>query len=56
MAEGDVTNDTNDVLEIRYYQSHHPIKNNMENKQIDEIEELSEIRNCNNPVIGPHRG
>ncbi len=56
MTEGNVANNTNGILEAGYRQSHYPIKDNMENKQIDEIEEFPETRNCNNPIIRLYRG
>ncbi len=43
------------ILEAGYCQSHHLIKDNIENKQVDEIEKLSETGNCSNPVIRSYR-
>ncbi len=54
--ENDIINDIDDILEAGYRQSHHLTKDNIENKQIDEIEELPETENCNNSVIRSHRG
>ncbi len=54
MTKGNVANNTNDILEIEYHQNHYLIKDNIENKQINEIEELPETRNCNNPAIMPY--
>ncbi len=55
MAEGGIANNMNDILETGYCQSYHLIKDNMENKQIDKIEKLSETKNYNNPAIRPYR-
>ncbi len=38
--EDNIASDTNNILEIRYCQSHHLIKDNIENKQMDKIEKL----------------
>ncbi len=43
------------ILEAGYHQSHHPIKDNIENKQVDEIEEFPETGNYNNPAIRLYR-
>ncbi len=56
MTEGGVASNTDNVLEAGYRQSHHPIKDNVENKQVDETEEFPEARNRNNPAIRLHRG
>ncbi len=56
MTEDDIINNTNDILETGYCQNHYPIKDNMKNKQVDEIKELPETGNYNNPVIRPYRG
>ncbi len=55
MAKGNVINNTDNTLETGYRQNHHPIKDNIENKQMDETEELPEIRNRNNSVIRSYR-
>ncbi len=55
MTESNIINNTNDVLKAGYRQSHYLIKDNIENKQIDEIEKLSETENCNNSVIRLYR-
>ncbi len=55
MVEDSVISDIDDMLEIGYRQSHHPIKDNIENKQINETEKLPETGNRNNPVIRLYR-
>ncbi len=55
MTESNVINNINDVLKAGYRQSHYLIKDNIENKQIDEIEKLPETENCNNSVIRSYR-
>ncbi len=45
----------NNILETGHRQSHNLTKDNIENKQMDEIEELLETRNCNNPAIRLYR-
>ncbi len=52
MTEDGVANNIDGILEAGYCQSHHLTKDNVENKQMDEIEELPETGNYNNPVIG----
>ncbi len=56
MVENGVVNNMDDILEAGYHQSHHPIKDNIENKQRDKIEKLLETGNRNNSIIRPYRG
>ncbi len=56
MTKDSIASNTNNILETGYCQSHHPTKDNIENKQMDETKKLSETRNHNNPVIRPYRG
>ncbi len=53
--EDDVTNNIDNILEAGYHQSHYLIKDNIENKQMNETEEFSETRNHNNPIIRSYR-
>ncbi len=43
------------MLEAGHRQNHYLTKDNVENKQVDKTEELSETRNHSNPAIRPHR-
>ncbi len=54
--EDAVTSNMDDILEAGHRQSHHPTKDNIENKQVDETEELPETGNHSNPVIRLYRG
>ncbi len=56
MTEGGVANNTDGILEAGHRQSHHSTNDNIENKQVDETEELPETGNHSNPVIRLYRG